>query len=41
MGISPSSLKDGDIRDELAEKLHKKKVSFEQIRDEIYILVFE
>ena len=26
---------------ELAEKLHKKKVSFEQIRDEIYILVFK
>lgn len=38
MDTEPSSCKEGDIRDELAEKLHRKEVSFEQIEAEIHKL---
>ena len=41
MGIEPASRKEGDIRDELAEKLHRKEVTFEQITAEIHKLASE
>lgn len=41
MGVVPASLKEGDIRDELAEKLHRKEVILEQIIAEIHKLASE
>jgi len=41
MGIEPSSRKEGEIRDELAEKLHHKEITYEQINAEAHKLVSE
>ncbi len=36
MGIEPSSRKEGEIRDELAEKIHRQEITFEQIRSAFF-----
>ena len=36
MGIEPQSRKEGEIRDELAEKLHQNEFTYEQISTEIH-----
>ena len=40
-GVEPASRKEGDIRDELAEKLHRKEVTLEQIIAETHKLASE
>ena len=35
LGLEPASRKEGEVRDELAEKLHKQEVTFEQIEAEL------
>lgn len=41
MGIEPTSRKEGEIRDELAEKLHQKEINYEQFADIIPKLTVE
>ena len=41
IGMVPASIKEGDIRDELAEKLHRNEVTCEQIAAEIQRLASE
>ena len=41
MGIEPQSRKEGEIRDELAEKLHLGELTYEQISAEIHKLISE
>ncbi len=40
-GFEPSSRKKGEIRDELAEKLHQKEITYEQIAVEAHKLTSE
>ena len=39
--VEPLSRKEGEIRDELAEKLHQKEITYEQINAEAHKLVSE
>jgi hypothetical protein len=41
IGIEPSSRKEGEICDELAEKLHQKEITYEQINAEAHKLASE
>lgn len=41
MNIEPSSRIEGDIRDELAEKVHRNEITYEQIRTELGKIISE